>query len=77
MASTTTNFVVVVITMLVAAVAIAESEMLQDFCVADLSNGIYLNNTFCFDLFVYSSLKKTTQDIPNFHIILCLFSLST
>ena len=38
MASTATHLVVVV-TMLVSAMAIAESNMLQDFCVADLSNG--------------------------------------
>lgn len=40
MASITKNLVVVVVTMLVAAVAVADSNMLQDVCVADLSNGI-------------------------------------
>lgn len=65
MASFATHLVVVV-TMMVAAVAAAE--MLQDVCVADLSNGIYLNNTFClnqfyvpvtcFNIFVYSSSGK-------------------
>jgi len=67
MASFATHLVVVV-TMLF--VAMASAEMLQDVCVADLSNGIYLTNTFCFNqfyltrdmfspLFFCSSLVKT------------------
>ncbi|EOA22223.1 hypothetical protein CARUB_v10002810mg [Capsella rubella] len=57
MASTTTKFVVVVITMLVAAVAIAESEMLQDVCVADLSNAVKVNGYTCKD-----STQMTPED---------------
>ncbi|CAN8255832.1 unnamed protein product [Cochlearia groenlandica] len=41
--------------MLVAAVAIAESNMLQDVCVADLSNAVKVNGYTC---------KDTTQVIP-------------
>ncbi|XP_010421516.1 PREDICTED: probable germin-like protein subfamily 2 member 5 [Camelina sativa] len=57
MASMTTNFVVVVVTMFVAAVAIAECEMLQDVCVADLSNAVKVNGYTCKD-----STQMTPED---------------
>ncbi|CAN8265252.1 unnamed protein product [Cochlearia groenlandica] len=44
-----THFVVVVITMLVATVTIAQSDMLQDFCVADLSSAVKVNGYICKD----------------------------
>ncbi|CAH8382065.1 unnamed protein product [Eruca vesicaria subsp. sativa] len=54
MASIATHLVVVV-TMLVSAVAMAESNMLQDVCVADLSNAVKVNGYTC---------KDTTQVTP-------------
>ncbi|KAG2284123.1 hypothetical protein Bca52824_055343 [Brassica carinata] len=55
MASVTTHLLVVV-TMLVSAMAVAsESNMLQDICVADLSNAVKVNGYTC---------KDTTQVTP-------------
>ncbi|ESQ32178.1 hypothetical protein EUTSA_v10004900mg [Eutrema salsugineum] len=48
MASIATHLVVVV-TMLVAAAVFAESDMLQDVCVADLSNAVKVNGYTCKD----------------------------
>ncbi|CAA7017191.1 unnamed protein product [Microthlaspi erraticum] len=50
---------VVVVTVLVAVVAVAEATMLQDFCVADLSNAVKVNGYTC---------KDSTQVTPeNFY----------
>ncbi|VVB15199.1 unnamed protein product [Arabis nemorensis] len=49
------SHLVVVVTMLVAAVAVAESDMLQDVCVADLSNAVKVNGYTC---------KASTQVTP-------------
>ncbi|KFK26424.1 hypothetical protein AALP_AA8G246600 [Arabis alpina] len=43
------SHLVVVVTMLVAAMAVAESNMLQDVCVADLSNAVKVNGYTCKD----------------------------
>ncbi|KAF2571720.1 hypothetical protein F2Q70_00000367 [Brassica cretica] len=56
MASTATHLVVV-FTMLVSAMAVAESNMLQDFCVADLSNAVRVNGYTCKD-----STQVTPED---------------
>ncbi|KAJ0253164.1 germin-like protein subfamily 2 member 5 [Hirschfeldia incana] len=56
MASTATHLVVIV-TMLVSALAVAESNMLQDFCVADLSNAVKVNGYPCKD-----STQATPED---------------
>ncbi|CAH2044485.1 unnamed protein product [Thlaspi arvense] len=56
MASFATHLVVVV-TMLVASVAVADSNMLQDVCVADLSNAVKVNGYTCKD-----STQVTPED---------------
>ena len=60
MASIATSLVVIV-TMLVSAVAVAsESNMLQDVCVADFSNGIYILQTI--DCVLISFIFEKSRD---------------